>query len=85
MKLKGLIASRGRLAGFASTLLVTRCNFLNPAAGMERKATEDVQLSDGTVIPKGALTIVEMGMMYDGSVFPDSHGYNPRRFLEMRQ
>lgn len=52
---------------------------------MHRVTTAPVTLSDGTTIPKGASTMVGLGGMRDSTVFPDPDGYNPRRFLEMRQ
>lgn len=52
---------------------------------MHRMASEEVQLSDGTRIPKGALTMVALDMMEDTSVFGEDSGFRPQRFLEMRQ
>src|SRR6185312_1023002 len=55
------------------------------AAAMRRVASEPIKLSDGTHIPKGALTMVSLDKMKDKETFGDGSGYMPRRFLELRQ
>lgn len=52
---------------------------------MSRMAENRVTLSDGTVIPKGAMTMVSIERMHDTSIFPEPEAYEGRRFLEMRQ
>lgn len=52
---------------------------------MHRVTTSSVELCDGTVIPKGALTMVGLEKMEDADLFADPTGYHPRRFLGMRQ
>ncbi|KAI9149937.1 Cytochrome P450 monooxygenase adrA [Paramyrothecium foliicola] len=54
-------------------------------AAMHRIASEPIELSDGTRIPKGAYTMVSLDKMQDTSVFTTPSSYNPRRFLELRQ
>ncbi|KAI1465550.1 uncharacterized protein F4812DRAFT_461864 [Daldinia caldariorum] len=54
-------------------------------ATMRRVADENIQLSDGTVIPKGAFSIVLLNCFKDPSVYPDPEVFKPRRFLEMPQ
>ncbi|KAF6817571.1 cytochrome p450 [Colletotrichum plurivorum] len=54
-------------------------------AAMHRVASESLQLSDGTRIPKGAYSMVALDKMDDTAVFEDPSGFNPRRFLDMRQ
>lgn len=52
---------------------------------MHRVASDEVQLSDGTRIPKGSYTMVALDKMEDASVFGEVSGFRPQRFLEMRQ
>lgn len=52
---------------------------------MHRVASSEIQLSDGTRIPKGAYTMVALDMMNDTSVFGEASGFKPCRFLELRQ
>ncbi|KAI8154212.1 Cytochrome P450 monooygenase 1 [Colletotrichum sp. SAR 10_70] len=58
---------------------------LGDIAAMHRVASTEVELSDGTRIPKGAYTMVALDKMEDPAIFEDDSGYHPRRFLEMRQ
>ncbi|CAG8298910.1 unnamed protein product [Penicillium olsonii] len=53
-------------------------------AAMNRMTVSPVTLSDGTQIPKGALTMVDISKMHDASVFPDPHSYKGDRFFQMR-
>jgi cytochrome P450 len=52
---------------------------------MSRRAEQAVTLSDGTKIPKGAVTMVAIESMYDETIFPEPRRFKPSRFLEMRQ
>ncbi|KAB8227102.1 cytochrome P450 [Aspergillus alliaceus] len=55
-------------------------------ASMGRIATEQVVLSDGTVIPKGQSIIVDSSKMWDSKVHPTSPGkWDGYRFLRMRE
>jgi len=52
---------------------------------MRRLVTEDVQLSDGTLLPKGTTTLVSGESMWDPSVYPDPETFDPYRFLKLRE
>lgn len=53
---------------------------------MQRLAKDEVQLSDGTRIPKGAYTMVALDLKDDASIFGDETSeYRPQRFVELRQ
>ncbi|KAF2141916.1 uncharacterized protein K452DRAFT_210615, partial [Aplosporella prunicola CBS 121167] len=54
-------------------------------ASMSRFVEQPITLSDGTTIPRGALTVVAIDRMHDTSIFPESTAYKGRRFLDMRQ
>ncbi|KAL5365631.1 cytochrome P450 [Aspergillus floccosus] len=54
-------------------------------ASMRRLASEDVKLSDGTIIPKGSNLFVSSGNMWDPSVYPDPEKFDPYRFLKLRE
>ncbi|KAJ5766209.1 uncharacterized protein N7511_003825 [Penicillium nucicola] len=54
-------------------------------AAMNRMTVSPVTLSDGTQIPKGALTMIGINQMHDASVFPEPHKYKGDRFFKMRQ
>ncbi|KAL1955895.1 hypothetical protein VTO42DRAFT_7968 [Malbranchea cinnamomea] len=56
------------------------------AIGTMRRLTEkDITLSDGTVIPKGTALFVPNSKMWDPTVYPDPHTFDPYRFLKMRE
>jgi len=44
---------------------------------MERKATANVTLPDGTFIPKGAKTCVDVSYVKDETYYPDAHIFSP--------
>lgn len=48
---------------------------------MSRIATERVQLSGGTVIPKGGLLIIPATRLWDANLHPEPATWNPRRFF----
>lgn len=52
---------------------------------MGRLTTDKVELSDGTILPKNALTVVSTEKARDETIFPESETYKGRRFLEMRE
>ena len=54
-------------------------------ASMHRHALDDIPLSDGNVIPKGASVIVSGHVMRENSVYPDPRVYNGYRFYQKRQ
>ncbi|CAG7936532.1 unnamed protein product [Penicillium olsonii] len=68
-----------------SAMKESQRHHLGDIAAMNRMTVSPVTLSDGTQIPKGALTMVEISKMHDASVFPDPHSYKGDRFLQMRQ
>ncbi|KZL76605.1 cytochrome p450 monooxygenase [Colletotrichum incanum] len=51
---------------------------------MGRVAEADVRLSDGSVIPKGAFSIVTLESYKSKELYPQPETFNPRRFLELR-
>ncbi|KAJ5375300.1 Cytochrome P450 [Penicillium concentricum] len=54
-------------------------------ASMNRLALEQVVLSDGTVIPKGANVFVSTKILEDDSVYPNAATYDGYRFYNKRQ
>lgn len=52
---------------------------------MNRLATKEIPLSDGTVIPKGATIVVSAHVNEDESIYPDAHTYDGYRFYKKRQ
>ncbi|THC99150.1 hypothetical protein EYZ11_001401 [Aspergillus tanneri] len=60
---------------------------LNPVslAFLNRIATEDITLSNGTHIPKGATLTVSAHTMQDEAVYPNANTYDGFRFYNMRQ
>ncbi|PLB55417.1 cytochrome P450 [Aspergillus steynii IBT 23096] len=52
---------------------------------LNRVATEDVHLSDGTLIPKGATITVSTHSMQDEAVYPNAKTFDGLRFWKMRQ
>ncbi|GKT70597.1 cytochrome P450 [Colletotrichum tofieldiae] len=52
---------------------------------MGRLADETVKLSDGSVIPKGAFTMVSLEKMRDDSIFTQPDEFIGSRFLKFRQ
>ncbi|KAL3478808.1 cytochrome P450 [Aspergillus californicus] len=59
---------------------------LKPAgiATMRRMAVKDITLSDGTVIPKSAITFVSVERQWDAAVYEDPLTFNPYRYLRLR-
>ncbi|TLS21078.1 uncharacterized protein PpBr36_10642, partial [Pyricularia pennisetigena] len=51
----------------------------------QRKALQNVTLSDGFVIRKGTNVAVDAIRMEDENIWPEPHRYNPYRFIEMRK
>lgn len=54
-----------------------------PRANMNRYAIEEVVLSDGTKIPKGARLMVESTLV-DPELYPNPYTFKPYRFVELR-
>ncbi|KAJ5142256.1 uncharacterized protein N7443_006975 [Penicillium atrosanguineum] len=52
---------------------------------MNRLATAEIPLSDGTVIPKGATIVVSAQVNEDESIYPHAHTYDGYRFYKKRQ
>jgi cytochrome P450 len=52
---------------------------------MFRQAAQDIELSDGSVIPKGAFTLVANFRMWDSDVYPNPNTFDPYRFLRLRE
>lgn len=52
---------------------------------MHRMARQDVRLSDGKIIPKGANMVVSAHRMRDESIFPEPTTYDGYRFYKIRQ
>ncbi|PQE10404.1 cytochrome P450 protein [Rutstroemia sp. NJR-2017a WRK4] len=62
-----------------------RMNPLNLVT-MNRKMMSTVQLSDGTVLPKGSFIGMAAGSIaFDASLFPDPHKFDGFRFSRLRQ
>ncbi|KIX05628.1 uncharacterized protein Z518_03600 [Rhinocladiella mackenziei CBS 650.93] len=61
-----------------------RMNPLN-IVSMQRLATKDVRLADGTLIPKGMLMEIYSERMWNSGVHADPETFDPWRFLKMRQ
>ncbi|KAH7390475.1 cytochrome P450 [Pyrenochaeta sp. MPI-SDFR-AT-0127] len=57
----------------------------NIKAAMTRISEKQISLSDGTLIPKGTLTMVSIENMQDTSIFPDPNAFKGRRFLDIRE
>jgi len=62
-------------------------NRMNPASFMtiNRVADEEIHLSDGTVIPKGAALTIPNTILYDEKFYENPNVFNGRRFYDMRQ
>ncbi|WYZ41447.1 hypothetical protein EsH8_V_000342 [Colletotrichum jinshuiense] len=54
-------------------------------AAMSRLADQTIKLSDGSVIPKGAFTMVSLEKMHDETIFTQPDKFIGSRFFEMRQ
>lgn len=52
---------------------------------MRRLAQEEIKLSDGTVIPKGAFLVVSNDRMWDPNTYSDPETFDPYRFLKLRE
>ena len=53
---------------------------------MLRKATSDVTLADGTVIPKGTLvSAAPYAVHHDDTVYPNANAFDPFRFARLRE
>lgn len=58
----------------------------NPLASLNRLALEDITLSDGSFIPKGAMIAVSaQAVNEDESIYPNATQYDGYRFLKLRQ
>ena len=51
---------------------------------MNRYVMKDLQLSDGTILPKGSRIIVASQNM-DPTIYPDPERFDPARFMHMRE
>ncbi|KAJ5670050.1 uncharacterized protein N7477_005413 [Penicillium maclennaniae] len=58
---------------------------VHPPASLNRLATNDIALSDGTVIPTGATIVVSAHVNEDESTYPHAHIYDGYRFYKKRQ
>ncbi|KAL4892150.1 cytochrome P450 [Aspergillus ambiguus] len=54
-------------------------------ATMRRYASEDIKLSDGTIIKKGSNLLVSNSRMWDPNVYADPETFDPYRFLKLRE
>jgi cytochrome P450 len=52
---------------------------------VNRVADEEIHLSDGTVIPKGAALTIPNTILYDEKFYENPNVFNGRRFYDMRQ
>ncbi|KAK2739055.1 hypothetical protein FQN55_009588 [Onygenales sp. PD_40] len=52
---------------------------------MRRYATENITLSDGTLIPKASSIFVSSTHMWDAKKYPDPATFDPYRFLKLRE
>lgn len=52
---------------------------------MNRTATEDVTLSDGTFLPKGANILTSVHSMWDENLYPEPEKYDAYRFANIRK
>lgn len=52
---------------------------------MRRFAQEDVTLSDGTVLPKGTISVLTSEPMWDPTIYPEPETFDAYRFLKMRE
>lgn len=52
---------------------------------MRRFAQEDVTLSDGTVLPKGSISVLTTEAMRDPTIYPDPETFDAYRFLKLRE
>ncbi|KAE8373091.1 cytochrome P450 [Aspergillus bertholletiae] len=60
---------------------------INPVsiASLNRVATEEIELSDGIRIPKGARTVMSTHVMRDEAIYPNAMVYDGFRFYNKRQ
>ncbi|KAK1660193.1 cytochrome P450 [Colletotrichum godetiae] len=56
----------------------------NQIVGMARRATADVQLSDGTTISRGSATVVSAERMWDDKVYENPNAFDGYRFYRER-
>lgn len=52
---------------------------------MRRLVTKDITLSDGTLLPKGTITLLSSESMWDPSIYPNPETFDPYRFLKLRE
>ncbi|CDO73436.1 hypothetical protein BN946_scf185013.g71 [Trametes cinnabarina] len=53
---------------------------------LSRKAMQDVTLSDGTLIPRGALVVAASTPLHlDNNIYPDAEAFDPFRFARERE
>lgn len=52
---------------------------------MNRFATNDIPLSDGNIIPKGAVVVVSAHVNQDESIYPNAARYDGYRYYNKRQ
>ncbi|GLB06074.1 hypothetical protein AtubIFM57258_001370 [Aspergillus tubingensis] len=58
---------------------------LKPHTGMRRFAQEDVTLSDGTVLPKGTISVLTSESNWDPTIYPEPETFDAYRFLKLRE
>lgn len=52
---------------------------------MVRRATADVKLEDGIVVPKGGVVVVDSANLHNPELYENPHKYNMYRFADMRK
>ncbi|KAK1985682.1 P450 monooxygenase [Colletotrichum cereale] len=67
-----------------STLKESQRVHAREIGAMGRVAATDVCLSDGSVVPKGAFSIVTLDSYQDAKLYAQPEIFDPRRFLKMR-
>lgn len=86
--LDGTIKETQRMKPVALSKPHTSCNCTANTCStglMNRIATERVQLSDGTVIPKDDLLIIPATRLWDPTLHAEPATWNPRRFLDIHE
>ena len=70
--------------GEYASIVLTVADRMSPVS-MRRVAEENIQLHDGTQIPRGASIMVSQDQLWDNSMYPNSETFDGYRFLKMRQ